>query len=346
MSAGVFLRVIAVSAATIAAACFWLVHAPEPPAPVHALTAASFSSGGRARSYELYVPDTVERPAALLLAFHGAMGDAATIRRRTGYRLETLARREKFVVAYPNGFGGYWNGCRKAARHAANRADVDDVAFARRLVLRLRQSGLVDPNRVYATGFSNGGHMAYRLAVEAPELIAGIAPFAASLPTARNFDCIAAGLPVRTVIVNGTDDPVNPYDGGEVSLFGFRNLGDVRSSKDSADYFRALHGRRGEHRVRAIAAGSQGVSIDEWRSGGVAAVALVTVHGGGHTIPQSVYRFPRFLGATAGSDEIIDYVWQFLDRHPAGSGPPADHLDSAGWSGPRGHRCWSTPTPG
>ncbi|WP_238946921.1 alpha/beta hydrolase family esterase [Seongchinamella unica] len=78
-----------------------------------------------------------------------------------------------FVVAYPDGFDNHWNGCRKSASYTANTRGIDDVGFTRALVARLSADYGVDPGRVHLGGFSNGGNMVYRLALEAPELIAG-----------------------------------------------------------------------------------------------------------------------------------------------------------------------------
>ena len=305
-------------AAVGAGAYLWLIHAPEPAPPAYALDRLSMEVDGRTRDYELFVPRRHAPMSPLLLAFHGSMGDPSTIRRRTGYRFEALAERRGFVIAYPQGVGGYWNGCRAAATHVANAEGIDDVGFVRRLVGDLAESGRIDARRVFATGYSNGGHMAFRLALEAPDLVAGIATFSASLPADGNLDCDLSDTPVRTAILNGTEDPINPFHGGEVSLFGFGSLGEVRSSGQSAGYFRELHGATGAAATRTLVSGPRRVRVEEWSRGGTPVVSLLTVVGGGHTIPQTTYRFPRLLGPTVGSDAVIDYLWEFLrDDRPA-----------------------------
>jgi len=311
---------LAACAAVLVGACFWLLYAPHPVSPGHALIEATLQVDGRLRRYSLYIPPELDRPARLLILLHGSTGHAATIRRRSGYRFELLARRAGAVVAYPEGIDGYWNGCRKAATHAARLNNIDDVRFLRTLVGDLTSSGLVDATRVYAAGYSNGGHMAFRLAVEAPDLVAGIAAFAASFPAESNFDCTATGTPVKTLIVNGTEDPLNPFEGGEVSLFGFRSLGLVRSSQNSADYFLSLHGDTSDSLHKTISNRYAPATISEWRLNGTPVVSLVAIEGGGHTIPQPAYRFPRLLGSTLQTDDIIEYLWCFLDRTLCDSG--------------------------
>ena len=58
-----------------------------------------------------------------------------------------------------------------------------DMGFIRALIDRVKAEHAINPKRVYAFGYSNGGHMAFRLAIEAPEEAAAIAAIGAGLPT-------------------------------------------------------------------------------------------------------------------------------------------------------------------
>src|SRR5437899_384166 len=84
----------------------------------------------------------------------------------------------------------------------------------------------------------DGDLLAYRLALELPDRIAAVAPVAASLPDDSNFDCKKSGKPVAILILNGTADPMNPYEGGEVALYGlFGSRGTVMSTDATVAYF-------------------------------------------------------------------------------------------------------------
>ncbi|MDV7396997.1 hypothetical protein RZS08_36700, partial [Arthrospira platensis SPKY1] len=75
----------------------------------------------------------------------------------------------------------------------------------------------IDLNRVYATGFSNGGFMSYRLACEASDRIAAIAPVAGTMPIAIANNC----QPTRSVPIlhiHGTADFIVPYAGNSSFL--------------------------------------------------------------------------------------------------------------------------------
>jgi len=63
------------------------------------------------------------------------------------------------------------------------------------------------------------------LANLSPGPAAGIANFGADLPTPDNSTCSQDSRTPPFMIVAGTDDPISPYNGGEVSIFGFQNKG-------------------------------------------------------------------------------------------------------------------------
>lgn len=205
---------------------------------------------GHARTFSYYVPPALPTPSGLVLAFHGGGGTGARLRGFVGASLERMADRFGFMVAYPNGFEGHWNGCRRAARFAANTRDVDDVGFARALIDRLDADHRLDRLQVFALGFSNGAHLAYRLALEVPGEVRAVAAFAANLPEDSDVDCTLTGRPISVMIVNGTDDRINPYAGGEVIAPGGESLGRVRSAMETARYFARIAGH-GEGPVRA-----------------------------------------------------------------------------------------------
>jgi poly(3-hydroxybutyrate) depolymerase len=56
-----------------------------------------------------------------------------------------------------------------------------DVTYVRRILDQLETELRIDRTRVFATGISAGGGMSFQLALEAPDLVAAIAPVA-SLP--------------------------------------------------------------------------------------------------------------------------------------------------------------------
>jgi polyhydroxybutyrate depolymerase len=113
--------------------------------------------GSERRSLLLHTPPGWNRSQRLplVIALH-MMRDGAngkTIRDLTG--LDATADRERFLVAYPDGLDGQWN-----AILCCN--PTDDVGFIRALVTHAQRRWGADPDRVYATGASNGAAMSYR----------------------------------------------------------------------------------------------------------------------------------------------------------------------------------------
>lgn len=68
------------------------------------------------------------------------------------------------------------------ARAATDHALADDMGFFRAMVADLGASTNADAHRIYVSGFSNGGQMAFRLAVEASDLFAAVASNAGAIP--------------------------------------------------------------------------------------------------------------------------------------------------------------------
>ena len=303
----------------LGAAFAYLVYAPAPDVP--SLSASvqrgSLQVGERQRRYAFYVPAKLASHPPLLLALHGSMGNAAQMRRTSAYRFEQLADEHGFIVVYPEGHEGHWNDCRRKGPFAAKQLGIDDIGFMRALVAHFRSAYTVDSARVFAVGISNGAHLSYRLALEAPELVRAVAAVAANLPTADNFDCTPVKGAVSVLIINGTEDPINPFEGGRVTIFGFGDRGTVLSTRESAAYFARRNGIAGAPVIERLAQkGSTRTSVDRahWRSATGADVVLYTINGGGHTLPQPRPSAPRILGRTDRTLDGPAEIWRFFDR--------------------------------
>ena len=263
--------------------------APEVPRLSGALTRGTMTVGGLERTYRTYVPRGLAKGAPLVVVMHGAGENGAQIRIETGYGFERLADQHGFAVVYPNAYEGYWNVCNIVGDVSANGLNIDDVGFLTGMVDKLVSEIVVDPGRVFAAGSSRGGFMAFRLALEAPSRFRAVAAVSANVPSPENFKCKPAGQGTSSVmIMNGTMDPLNPFDGGEVKLFGlFIGRGKVRSSRESGQYFADLNRMSGTPATNQTQM-ADGVQVEQvlWRNDSKVEVELVAIHGGGHGIPQ------------------------------------------------------------
>ena len=173
---------------------------PEPLGPRdHRL---ALTVDGRRRRFLLHTPPGHRRTERLplVVALHMARDGAngKTIRDLTG--LDATADRERFLVAYPDGLDGRWNSVL-----CCN--DTDDVGFVRALVEHARRRWGADPERVYATGASNGAAMSYRLAAALPGVFAAIAPVSGALTDTDVPEGFPTS-PVSLVAFHGRQDGV------------------------------------------------------------------------------------------------------------------------------------------
>ena len=251
------------------------------------------------------------------MVLHGSDQDGEQIRRWTGYGFDRLADEHGFAVAYPNGYEGYWNACNIVGDYSANKLNIDDLGFLTAIVDKLVNELGIDPGRVFATGVSRGGHMAFRLALEAPSRFRAVAAVAANLPTPENFKCKPAEQGTSSVmIMNGMKDPLNPFDGGEVKFFGLIRRGRVRSSRESGQYFAALYHIPSAPQTDQTQP-TDGADVTLWQNDPKVQVELVTIRGGGHVMPQPYWRAPRVLGPTPKEPNGPAMIWDFFERQAA-----------------------------
>jgi polyhydroxybutyrate depolymerase len=303
----------------LVAALVRFVYAPMPRSSGPPGESRAVVVDGRSRGFVVWAPPELPPGAPLLLVLHGSLMTGTQMRRMLGPRFERLARQRGAVLAYPDGVEGHFNDGRVAASYSARTLDIDDVGFMHAIVDALALSHGIDRRRVFAFGYSNGGHMAMRLAAEAPDLVAGIIVSNANVPTSDNMGWTLSSREntpaTRAVLLEGTRDPINPYAGGRVTIFGFGDRGTVLSSLDSARWFARRGGVSDQPTVETNRrCGGLDVRQQDW--GSPAVVRLVTMNGAGHTVPQSDYRFSRFLGKTVRDDAILEAAWDLVSRSP------------------------------
>lgn len=299
----------------LGAAYGYFAYSPAPDVPTLSASVQerTLQAGGRTRTYLAYVPAKLPPNPALVLVLHGSNSDGAAIRRWTGYEFDEMADRHGFIVLYPNGYKQNWNDCRTNTTFPAKKENIDDMGFMRALVEQFRNIHGVDRSNVYAFGYSNGGQMAFRMAIEEPRLVAAVTAVGANLPTPDNFACGGQGSTARVMLVSGTADPIMPYKGGVVTLFGFASRGAVLSARATAGYFAERNGltQRPVSQTIESTTGTNALPVERltWSSAtrpsatrpdtAQLMVAWYTVTGGGHVVPQPRFRFPRLNGPTA-----------------------------------------------
>jgi len=280
----------------------------------------TISVGGLQRRYRVHVPKTYDaaHPTPVIVVFHGGGGNPESMIRLTG--LNTKSEEAGFIVVYPYGSGVFedhlltFNGggcCGYAMENG-----VDDVGFTRAVLDDLAKVVNVDTNRVFATGLSNGGIMAYYLASELSDRIAAIAPVGGPLM----MDACRPKRPVSVMHFHGTADEFAPFNGG----FGKKSLGrkgvtDFNSVDHSIQSWVKANGCKTMPEVVALpdkADDGMRVTRKTWGGGKDGSeVVLIEIEGGGHTWPGMDPPL-AMLGKSTKDISANDLMWEFFQKHP------------------------------
>ena len=264
-------------------------------------------SGGQTRTALLHVPDKYDptQGTMLVLNFHGFL--SAGWQESLLTRMSQESDQRGFIVAYPEGISASWNAgdcCGTAWSDS-----VDDVKFVRDLLDELEDRYCIDKKRIFATGMSNGGFFSHRLACEASDRIAAVAPVAGVLGIDPS-KC-SPGRPISILDFHGTADPMVPYDGG-TPLVPQLGVGLVfRSVSETLDHWRKLNGCSAFD-TQFYQKGD--ATCIEWKdcAGGVQ-TALCSIDGGGHTWPGGV---PIPAGKTSSDISATTTMLDFFEAHP------------------------------
>ncbi|HEX2905950.1 MAG TPA: alpha/beta fold hydrolase [Phototrophicaceae bacterium] len=263
------------------------------------------------RTYRVYVPKTYTTegdPLPLIIAMHGASGTGEGIESYSGF--DDLADMEGFVVAYPDGLYRIWNDGREGDSRVP--ADLDDIGFISALIDDLTGKLKIDSSRVYATGHSMGGMMAYRLGCELQGKIAAFASVASTFPGYLLDECETT-RPIPMLMIQGTDDSVIPWDGAYQG-----NTPIYLSAVETAAYW-ALHNgcqSRPEALEGLDVFATDGTIVSQIYYVGCtndATVMVYAVAGGGHTWPGGVRKIDA--GNTSYDLYASAAIWEFFRNH-------------------------------
>jgi polyhydroxybutyrate depolymerase len=196
----------------------------------------SITSGGESRTFIVHVPTgyTGSSRVPVVLDFHPLGGTGSSQEGSSGWKAKCDS--VGCIAVFPNSSAkagdNSWN-----AGYCCDNAEkmqIDDVQFARDMIAWLDANACVDPKRIYASGGSNGGGMSYRLACDAADVIAAVAPVDfrcvtgkdplanAGGVTATNNTACTCTLPRPIAVVaydEGQDNTVVPYNGGQTPNF-------------------------------------------------------------------------------------------------------------------------------
>jgi polyhydroxybutyrate depolymerase len=181
-----------------------------------ALVGASCGDALSDRPFDVHVPTTYRkgRPAPLLILLHGYALDSKLA---VGYwHIGPIAEAHGIIYVAPDGTKDdkgkeFWNAT-EACCGPAN-ADVDDSAYLAAVIDDVTSRYDVDPHRIFVVGHSNGGFMAYRMACDHADVVAGIVSLEGAM-IGGNTKC-EPSEPVSVLAIHGQADDVIRYGGGK-----------------------------------------------------------------------------------------------------------------------------------
>ena len=275
-------------------------------------TTLNLMIGGRTRTVIVHLPPdaSAHRALPLVLNMHGSGSDALGQEAFTG--MDVAADADSFVVAYPqgaiaNGSGFDWNVPNVPLIGGAlpPPGSPNDVAFLTELPGLLGQRYCINPERVYATGFSGGARMASQLGCDSPNVFAAVAPVSGlRLPTP------CPGTPEPVASFHGTGDPVDPYDGHGQAYWTY-------SVPQAAEMWGVHDHCAAQPTVTSAAVG---VSLTTYRGcADGALVELYTITGEGHEWPGGPHlrrALTRVLGPQTTAIDADQLIWRFFAAHP------------------------------
>ncbi len=278
-----------------------------------------FKHQGTVRDVSIFEPGgaSVRTRRPLVVVLHGGLGDDDDTVSLRFQSLDKLASADDFVVAYPQGIGGHWNDGRRVGRYVAQRERIDDVGFLATLIDDLVERGRVDSRAVFMVGVSDGAMMAHRFACEKTGRLRGFSAVIGALPVNIARTRARCGSePLSVLMINGTKDPIVPWEGGMVEFEG-QQLGKVLSAERTFEFWRRHDACTGvDDSLIPDFAPKDGTRIERRRATGCASntkVELFAVRGAGHTWPSGwQYLPPHMIGATSRDIDAAVAAWRFF----------------------------------
>ena len=266
----------------------------NPPLPDNTTTVI-FEHDGLQRSALIYTPKGYDSSFALpvVLNFHGFGGRAQD--HKTTVAMDHVADSAQFLLVFPQGslLDGdfpHWN---NALPSPDNKSDADDLGFVSALLAHLDTSFLIDRERVYACGYSNGGMMSYALACYLSNEIAAVASMSGCFSDTSST--CQPSHPLATLSIHGTNDGVIAYEGGD----------DILSQQVTLQYWAQTNNCNETPQITSIQSSSYPLEHYSYSGGDSSVVAeLYKVIGGDH----------YWLNFSVDQKNTNWIIWEFFDQ--------------------------------
>lgn len=264
---------------------------------------------GVERTYHVHVPPSYngKTPMPLVILLHGHGQSGQEIARHT--KMTELADKEGFIAIYPD--ARTWAGKEQWRAWDTDNglippgSDADDVGFLRQIIETSEKNYAIDGKRIFLTGLSNGGMLAFRAAGELSDKVSAIAVVSGAMSGREP----PPKLPISVLNIHGTNDGIVPYQGLKNVPASLTAVGlpKFKPMEYATDFWReqnkitdpAIVIENGNVTQRRFINCDTGAEVSEY-----------TIHGGMH-VPDNV-------------DQLTGTIWNFLKSHPRASGAAAE----------------------
>ena len=278
------------------------------------------SHGDYQRSWFTYLPKnyTTSQSYPLIIALHGGGGNAKQLIKNTRKQFNRLADREGFIVVYPQGIKKSWNdNSDRDQKGFARKKNIDDVGFLTKMILQLENNYNINQDAIFACGISNGGLMSQTLAMALPEKIKAIGLVASNFGK-KQIEKDTPVKPFSILFIHGVDDPVFPYNEGEIGVFN-TSRGKVLGIQKSINYMLKLNGNSETPIISDIENFKDDCCtskhlIYQSPANSNLKVELIKVYGGGHTWPGAKEQrlITKIVGSTTQDFNACNKLWAFF----------------------------------
>lgn len=279
------------------------------------MTSFKMTSGGITRTGQLYIPSVYDASKAtpLVIAYHGGFALGENQEKLT--HMSQIADKENFVILYPDGVSRHWNdGRTKEGGARLDTGTVDDVQFTKDMISVVSKRLNIDAKRIYATGISNGGMMAYRVGCELTSTFAAIAPVSSGLPKEYVGKCQPQGT-IPLLMMQGTADPLIPFDGGQIQ----GDRGETLPTRETLAWWintnRASTTPQTSQLPDADPNDDTTITREYYAplDASGAPVDFYIINGGGHTwAGGNQYANERLIGKTSRDIDASQLIWDFF----------------------------------
>lgn len=264
---------------------------------------------GVERTFRVHVPPsyngTTPMPLVILLHGHGQTGEE--IARHT--KMTELADKEGFIAIYPD--ARTWAGKEQWRAWDTDNglippgSGADDVGFLRKIIESAEKDYAVDAKRIFLTGLSNGGMLAFRAAGELSDKVAAIAVVSGAMSGREP----PPKFPISVLNIHGTSDGIVPYNGLKNVPASLTAVGlpKFKPMEYATEFWKeqnkittpAIVLKNGDVTQRRFINCDTGAEVSEY-----------TIHNGQH-VPDNV-------------DQLTGTIWNFLKSHPRATGAASE----------------------